>query len=100
MTFKLRETFRINTPDDANLKVLKNNLYSYVKNTNFQFDILGWEDIVYRALRPEDIVSIESGLGILPKDPSAKKGTGVASIDLDTIHNAKLDLSTAEGLRI
>ena len=31
MTFKLRETFRINTPDDANLKVLKNNLYSYVK---------------------------------------------------------------------
>ena len=31
MTFKLRETFRIATLDDANLKVLKNNLYSYVK---------------------------------------------------------------------
>ena len=26
-----------------------------------------------------------------------KKRTGVASINLDTIHNTKLDLSTAEG---
>ena len=108
------------------------NLYSYVKNSNCQFDILGWEDIVYRALRPEDILSIQEGLGIIPKNSSAnalpiehvlygseefygdqyisftrdegfarswaaKKGTGVASIDLDTIHNTKIDLSTAEG---
>ena len=108
------------------------NLYSYVKNSNCQFDILGWKDIVHRALRPEDILSIQEGLGIIPKNPSAnalpidhvlhgsdsgygdqfisftrdegfarswatREGTGVASVDLDAIQNAKIDLSTAEG---
>ena len=108
------------------------NLYSYVKNSNCQFDILGWEDIVYRALRPEDILNIDKEVGILPKNSSANalpidhvlhgsktgygdqfisftrderfankwasnKRTAVVSVDLDSIQNTKIDLSTAEG---
>ena len=108
------------------------NLYFYVKDSNFQIDVFGWEDIVFRCLSQTDIKNINNGLGIIPKSPSASatvlehvlygssdgygdpfisftrserftknwtknNGTAVVSVDLDTIHNPKIDLSTSEG---
>lgn len=45
--------------------------YSYVKDSTRYVDILGWEDIWFRALRPQDLTTIGSGGGIIPKNPTA-----------------------------
>jgi RHS repeat-associated protein len=110
-------------------------LYSYVKDPLCYLDILGFEDIWYRALSPQDMKSLDEGKGIIPKSPLASQapldhvlkgstpgygdqytsltkskkfaegwakraGTEVAEIDLDLVHNKKLDLTTPEGRKL
>ncbi|WP_212002634.1 DUF6531 domain-containing protein [Chitinophaga sp. HK235] len=49
------------------------NTYAYVKDTNCYIDIWGWEDIWFRALHPNDMVTLDEGNGIIPKDPNANE---------------------------
>jgi RHS repeat-associated protein len=49
------------------------NLYSYTKDVLCLVDPLGWTDIWYRALHPDDMTSLDTGGDINAKMPDAKQ---------------------------
>jgi RHS repeat-associated protein len=46
-------------------------LFSYVSDPYQYVDLFGWEDIWFRALRQQDMDSLDSGSDIIPKNPLA-----------------------------